>query len=164
MGKKIIIGGADFSLNKIYTENITLYTDNIAKSASNTNYMIFNQPSKFWCFSGHVASLIRNKPINIVRAYVKGFSAINLYKTNDLSALSEKIATANFSASIGFQTAELEKDIQINNDEFLVFDNGVYNTFADANNTFYRKVGSVDFNLYDGIDTCIQIDFGYKIT
>lgn len=162
MGKKIIIGGADFSLNKIYTENITLYTDNIAKSTGNTNYNVFDQRSKYWCFNEHYTSLLRNKPINIVRAYVRGFSVINLYKTNDLSILGEKIATANFSASIGFQTAELEKDIQINNDEFLVFDNGIYNTFADVNNTFYRKVGSADFNLYENIDACLQIDFGYK--
>lgn len=173
MGKRIVIKGADFSANAIGRHEIeTWYTNQKNKYEQRelkTSALIkFNQASKYWAFNDDQQEAMRGKRINIVRLIPYNITTLKLYKVSSITSAipSTPIATATFTSGNEFIEVKLDKEITLGNDEYLVFDNGVFaNTnqkYEDQN--FYRRVGFSDANLYLYRDTLILVDFGYKNT
>ena len=173
MGKRLIIKGADFSANAVGNTDVyedawyTNQKDKWQDRNPTTNFISFNQSSKYWALNDDQHKAMRGKPINIVRLISDAiFTTLNLYKVSSLtnSIPSTPAATATFEASSSFIEAKLDKQITLGSNEYLVFDNGRYvstvENYEDQN--FYRNVGFSDANLYDSGNTLILVDFGYK--
>lgn len=172
MGKRMIIRGADFSLNSIGKSELinnewySSYCE-LQKTRGNNNFVLFNQSSKYWVFNDEIMSKMRGKPINKVRLVPFNFTTLNLYVINSLN----ETITESPADSLSFQSGNSEIELKLNNtitlqsDEYLAIDNGAYDVttevFEDQN--FYRRVGFSDVNLYSSGKTLILIDFGYSI-
>lgn len=169
MGKRIIIKGADFLANAIGKFEDTWYTNQKNKYEERelkaSTLIKFNQASKYWAFNDDQQEAIRGKVINTVRLIPYNITTLNFYKVSSITSAfpSTPIATAKFRSGSKFVEVKLNKEIKLNNDEYLVFDNGVYvNTnqkYEDQN--FYRRVGFSDANIYSEGDVLILMDFGY---
>lgn len=171
MGKRIIIKGADFLSNAIgkneidawYTNQKNKYEERELKEKF---FIKFNQSSKYWAFNDDQQVAMRGKVINTVRLIPYQFTILRFYKVSSVTGAvsSTPVATANFTSGSKFVEVKLNKEIMLGSDEFLVVDNGCYvNTNQQyEDQSFYRRVGFSDANLYSEGSVLILMDFGYK--
>lgn len=174
MGKKIVIEGADFSKNGIFTGTSTLvwYIQENDELQSDTRiYIGCNPQSAGWSFPDSVNALIQGKTINCIklRPYTSG--TLNLYVTSDLGSIGSLVAAINIATEdIGVDTMYNFSDVSILSGQYLVIGesglsgggNFYYaNTSDFPNYGFYRKVGTPEYNLFDGTSS-LFINIGYR--